>query len=372
MPLEQLTHIINNLIFIQGIVFGLRFIFIRNSYKPTFFLGFFIIVISLPCTTTFFKMLGIKINGILNLHFLTHLLFLAIPLFYFHLRQVLKLTIKRKYYGLLLFGNLFILILLCSYIENQLTEPKFSKQFCWFFYLFGIIINTFFLINIIQLINHHFEKIKPTIIGFEKKMKIRYLVQLSARLLVILLYPVLLSFNQHIIYYNFLVSIVIASLLYWFIFQGENPRKMILLLLKGNSQKMLHNHIEEHNTAKPEKENLHHIFTIIHTYLQHSKAYKNSELILYDISSATNIAPQKIADAIHFANNETFKTFINRLRVQELISLLHNTNFKHYTMEALSAEVGFKSRSTFYRVFKQEMQCSPTEYRLKNKTEISS
>ncbi|CAM1344559.1 helix-turn-helix domain-containing protein [Tenacibaculum amylolyticum] len=369
MPLEKLTYIINSLIFTQAFIFGLRFIFTKNDFKPTFFLGFFIIVISLPSATAFFQMLGIKINTTLNLHFLTHLLFLAIPFFYFHIRQVLKLPIKRRHYSLLLFGNLFVLIFLCSYIENQLTEPKLSKQFCRFSYLFGIIVNTFLLIKIIQLVNYHFEKIKPTITFLEKRKKIVYLVQLTIRLLVILLYPILLSFNQHIIYYNLFISIVIASLLYWFIFQGENPRKTILLLVKGNAQKPIHNHIEKHSTValnQEKQEDLHNVFIITHAYLQNSKAYKNSELMLYDISSATNIAPQKILDAIHSIKKESFKSYINKLRIQELISLLHDTNFKHYTMEALSAEVGFKSRSTFYRVFKQEMHCSPTDYRLKD------
>lgn len=92
--------------------------------------------------------------------------------------------------------------------------------------------------------------------------------------------------------------------------------------------------------------------------------FQNSELTLDFVSGETGISQRKITNEIQnqFACN--FKSYINRLRINESKRLLLETNLN---IGEIAFKVGFNNQSHFNRVFKSEMQISPTEYRDKIK-----
>jgi AraC-like DNA-binding protein len=92
--------------------------------------------------------------------------------------------------------------------------------------------------------------------------------------------------------------------------------------------------------------------------------FHNSQLTLDFVSSETGVSQRKIANDIQnqFACN--FKTYINRLRINESKRLLIETELN---IGEIAFKVGFNNQSHFNRVFKSELQISPTEYRDRNK-----
>jgi AraC-like DNA-binding protein len=92
--------------------------------------------------------------------------------------------------------------------------------------------------------------------------------------------------------------------------------------------------------------------------------FQNSELTLDFVSGETGASQRKIANDIQnqFACN--FKTYINRLRINESKRLLLKGELN---IGEIAFKVGFNNQSHFNRVFKSEMQISPTEYRDKNR-----
>jgi AraC-like DNA-binding protein len=92
--------------------------------------------------------------------------------------------------------------------------------------------------------------------------------------------------------------------------------------------------------------------------------FHNSQLTLNFVSSETGVSQRKIANDIQnqFACN--FKTYINRLRINESKRLLIETELN---IGEIAFKVGFNNQSHFNRVFKSELQISPTEYRDRNK-----
>ena len=92
--------------------------------------------------------------------------------------------------------------------------------------------------------------------------------------------------------------------------------------------------------------------------------FQNSVLTLDFVSGKTGVSQRKIATDIQnqFACN--FKSYINRLRINESKRLLLETNLN---IGEIAYKVGFNNQSHFNRVFKSELQISPTEYRDKNK-----
>ncbi|MGE0019901.1 MAG: helix-turn-helix domain-containing protein [Draconibacterium sp.] len=88
--------------------------------------------------------------------------------------------------------------------------------------------------------------------------------------------------------------------------------------------------------------------------------FQNSELTLVLVSAETGVNQRKITSEIQSWFGCNFKTYINRLRINESKRLLAN---KDLNIGEIAFKVGFNNQSHFNRVFKAEFQISPTEYR---------
>lgn len=90
--------------------------------------------------------------------------------------------------------------------------------------------------------------------------------------------------------------------------------------------------------------------------------FQNSELTLDFVSGETGVSQRKITTEVQNRFGCNFKTYINRLRLNESKRLLQN---KDLNIGEIAFKVGFNNQSHFNRVFKAEFQISPTEYREK-------
>jgi AraC-like DNA-binding protein len=66
--------------------------------------------------------------------------------------------------------------------------------------------------------------------------------------------------------------------------------------------------------------------------------------------------------------NTTFYDFVNAYRVQSVKEKLASVDFDNLTLLGIAYESGFKSKTSFNRIFKKETGFSPSEYKksLKN------
>ncbi len=94
--------------------------------------------------------------------------------------------------------------------------------------------------------------------------------------------------------------------------------------------------------------------------------FQNPELTLDFVSGETGVSRRKITNEIQTRFGCNFKTYINRLRLNESKRLLQN---KELNIGEIAFKVGFNNQSHFNRVFKAEFQISPTEFREKNRDE---
>jgi len=93
--------------------------------------------------------------------------------------------------------------------------------------------------------------------------------------------------------------------------------------------------------------------------------FQNSQLTLDFVSGETGVSQRRITNDMQnqFACN--FKSYINRLRINESKRLLVETDFN---IGEIAYKVGFNNQSHFNRVFKSELQISPTEFRDQHKS----
>lgn len=92
--------------------------------------------------------------------------------------------------------------------------------------------------------------------------------------------------------------------------------------------------------------------------------FQNSQLTLDFVSGETGASQRRITTDIQNQFGCNFKSYINRLRINESKRLLLE---KELNIGEIAFMVGFNNQSHFNRVFKSEMQISPTEYRDKHK-----
>ncbi len=88
--------------------------------------------------------------------------------------------------------------------------------------------------------------------------------------------------------------------------------------------------------------------------------YSESELSLNSVSESCAMHPEKISALIRQGYGQTFKQYLNRLRLTEAQRLLRSTDRQ---ISEIAFAVGYSSVSHFNRVFKQFFTCTPREYR---------
>jgi len=113
--------------------------------------------------------------------------------------------------------------------------------------------------------------------------------------------------------------------------------------------------------AEGEVERMKEICDTITRYLQTSRAYKNSDFSLAALSVETKIHSKNISTAINGYLHKNFFELINEMRIDEAKHLLRNLS-NDYTIDSIVAECGFRSRSTFFAIFKKNEGKTPAQY----------
>lgn len=97
--------------------------------------------------------------------------------------------------------------------------------------------------------------------------------------------------------------------------------------------------------------------------IEEEKLYRNPNLRISDVADKLSISPNYLSRIINEACNEGFNEIINNYRVNEVISLIKNGDFKNKTLFSLAQQAGFSSKSTFQSTFKKITGKTPSEYK---------
>jgi AraC-like DNA-binding protein len=104
------------------------------------------------------------------------------------------------------------------------------------------------------------------------------------------------------------------------------------------------------------------IGTAIDKVMREKKLYLDSDLKISDLAMATGFVSYKLSGYFNKRCNQTFNDYINMIRVEHCAQKMDSGESQSKTLEALSKESGFHSRSTFTRAFKKLKGMTPSEY----------
>ena len=112
---------------------------------------------------------------------------------------------------------------------------------------------------------------------------------------------------------------------------------------------------------EPDIESMAAICRQITAYLEESKAFKNPDLSLASLSVATGIPQKAISRSINGYCHKNFFDLINRMRIEDAKNRMRDLQ-NNYTVESIAEECGFRSRSSFYLVFKKLEGTTPARW----------
>lgn len=93
------------------------------------------------------------------------------------------------------------------------------------------------------------------------------------------------------------------------------------------------------------------------------KPFLNPDLRLAEMAAKLDLSNAHLSEILHYGFKENFHNFINFYRVVEAQELMKQANQKESKIIAIAFESGFKSKTTFNRVFKNYTGQTPSEYR---------
>ena len=105
------------------------------------------------------------------------------------------------------------------------------------------------------------------------------------------------------------------------------------------------------------------------SYIETQKPYIKTAFSLHDISQALNIPHNRVATCFSKQLKVAFPTYRNKLRIEYATDLLRSGTHLTTSIEGIAEMSGFKSKSIFYKIFKEEHGRTPTDW-IKENLEI--
>jgi len=120
-----------------------------------------------------------------------------------------------------------------------------------------------------------------------------------------------------------------------------------------------------------EKE-LREIQDLVEAYFEVQKGYRRPELSLSILANEINTTTNKLSWVLNNSYKKTFYELVNEYRVADFLKRINQNKHKEFTIMSIAVDVGFNSKSTFYKAFKEITKMTPSEYIRKTKNSQQS
>lgn len=131
--------------------------------------------------------------------------------------------------------------------------------------------------------------------------------------------------------------------------------------VKSESTSVHDLHIIKNDTIPVPKEYDEEIFQL-KKYFEEQHPYLNNDLNINEVAVALDIPAREVSFIINQHFNQRFTDFVNMYRIKYVNQKIKTGYLNKFTVESLSKEAGFSSKSTFNVAFKKLNQCTPSEY----------
>lgn len=107
------------------------------------------------------------------------------------------------------------------------------------------------------------------------------------------------------------------------------------------------------------------LFFRLKALMESEKMFLNPNLTLKSVSDHLSTNTKYLSQVVNHHTNTNFQRFVNSFRIEEVKKKIASEDYRNLTLYGIALQCGFKNKSTFYKVFKEETGITPREY-LKN------
>lgn len=100
----------------------------------------------------------------------------------------------------------------------------------------------------------------------------------------------------------------------------------------------------------------------IEKFMEHSEIFCDSDFSLELLAEKVHSNSNYVSHVINECYGKNFRTFINEYRIKEAVRMLSLPEYAKYSLETISEMVGFKSKTTFYKLFLKIVGVTPSFY----------
>lgn len=115
-------------------------------------------------------------------------------------------------------------------------------------------------------------------------------------------------------------------------------------------------------TPRASQEKLDRLYEQLIDYFETEKPYLNKQLKSADIAAALSCSISSLSECLSFKLNTNFSDFVAHYRVEAFVQKQKQEDISLYTLMSIAESCGFNSKSSFFRLFKKQMGCTPLEY----------
>ncbi len=171
-------------------------------------------------------------------------------------------------------------------------------------------------------------------------------------------FSVLLLINQAVeLHYYYISALLISTFLLVIIYTAlRDPHVFQPLALKP--QKYDRSSLSESYVEK----NLANLLAL----MEEQQPFLQSDLKLPDLADMLGISRHHVSQLLNQEVGKTFHAFVNTYRVEEACRRLSDPNYQGYSLLAIAHDVGFNSKTTFNRIFKQHTRMTPSQFARKH------
>jgi len=165
----------------------------------------------------------------------------------------------------------------------------------------------------------------------------------------------------------FIVVIALLLLISVFVFAIMYARKQKanrILFLKNKELLGRESKIQKKNEGVEIQESLQNeIIQRLIKQQNENRVHLRNDITLYSLSKLLGTNSSYLSRIIQLNYNSNFSTYLNKCRVLEAQKMILDKNFNNYTIDAISQECGYNSKSTFNKAFKEFTGLTPKEYK---------
>ncbi len=345
---------------IQGVIFGPLLIYLNQKRdRSTLFLGLFILAYSINYIKPISKYLNLTDDYSIINSLPFDFRWLLFPLFYVYIKNVSILPKSKKVHLYLIPGILMFAIdsLIFFKASTNLETLRNSNVFEFIHHYGAHAYSIFIFYKTYQFINRHVNETNNQYASTSDKE----LKWAKAFMLIGVVFTLVIHFRSKVdnFYIDLLISMINVGLLYWICIYGLRQHTINnLIQQKPPKIKKVGNKLKNKITEIDKN-----LFEEIEQLIRSKETYRNPDLNIIDIANLTNEHPKKISIVINTISNKNFKSYINGFRIEKAKKLLKSNSSDNFSIEGISIDVGFKSKSTFYEAFKKETGTTPLKYK---------